>query len=388
MFLKSKCVKSISRTCFGIQGYMMDKGRKRTDMKKYRLVIAVVFAGLFLYACNKDKGGGATSSNDTFKKNMLINYADTLIIPAYSDMLSRLELLDMSSDSFQANPSLATQAALKEAFKNAYISFEGISALYFGPAAAQQLNNSLNIFPAGTSKIEAGIQSGSYDFTLLVASDTIQGFPALDYLFFSADAIQKFNDVDAASRKTYVKAIITRMKLIVSNTVAQWNNGYRDNFVNSLKTNIGSSIGNLVNQFAFEMDALKGPRIGYPLGKQSNGIIFADKCEAYFSGITKDVAIANLTSLKKYYTGGNGKGIDDYLNLLGKPQLNIDVLTQFDVALGALQAIPDPMSSAFSGSTATVEAAYREVQKLLTLIKTDVASATAVQITYMDNDGD
>lgn len=360
-------------------------------MKNYKFPVVIMFMGLFLFACKKEKGtnnNSTTASNDTFKKNMLVNYADTLIVPAYATMQSVLTVLEQSADAFVANPSASTQAALKVEFKNAYIAWEGISMLYFGPASALQLNSSLNTFPTNTTKIEAGITSGSYDLTLSGASDTIQGFPALDYLFFSTDAVQKFTDASAANRKKYVKDVITRMKLLTGNTATQWNSGYRDNFTTNLQTNVGSSIGSLVNQFAAEMDALKGPRIGWPLGKQSNGIVFADKCEAYYSGITKDLAIANLTSLKKYYTGGAGKGIDDCLDLLGKQQLNSDVKAQFDIALSALQAIPDPMSAAFSGSTATMETAYREVQKLLTLIKTDVPSATAVQITYMDNDGD
>jgi predicted lipoprotein len=373
---------------FRFKSWLRAGDKTGSIMKRYKLLIATVFAGVLFYACNKDKGNNISSSNDAFKKNMLVNYADTLIIPAYQDLQSNLVLLERSSDSFLADPSVTTQASLRIQFKNAYVSFEGVSAIYLGPAAALQLNNNLNVFPSAVSKVEAGIQSGSYNFALTGASDSIQGFPALDYLLFSSDAVQKFNEAGAANRKKYVSDIITRMKLIVANTVTQWNSGYRDNFTSSLQTNVGSSIGSLVNQFAYEMDALKGPRIGWPLGKQSNGIVFADKCEAWYSGITRDLAIANLTSLKKYYSGGTGIGIDDYLVLLGKQQLNNDVLAQFNIALSALQAIPDPMSAAFSGSTATVETAYRETQKLLTLIKTDVASATAVQITYMDNDGD
>ena len=118
------------------------------------------------------------------------------------------------------------------------------------------------------------------------------------------------------------------------------------------------------------------------------GIVFADKCEGYYSGLSKALAVANLTSLKKYFTGGNGNGIADYLVKLQKTELNSEVLAQFDIALAALAAIPDPMSDAFTSSATIVDNAYSEVQKLLTLIKTDVASATAVQITYMDNDGD
>jgi hypothetical protein len=137
------------------------------------------------------------------------------------------------------------------------------------------------------------------------------------------------------------------------------------------------------------MDLLKGPRIGWPFGKQSNGIVFATKCEAYFAGNSVALAIENLSSLKKTYSGaGSGKGMSDYLISLGKTSLNNDVLTQFDIAITKLQLISDPLSTSLVSQAVAVDNAYKEIQKLLTLLKTDVASATAVQITFMDNDGD
>ena len=54
----------------------------------------------------------------------------------------------------------------------------------------------------------------------------------------------------------------------------------------------------------------------------------------------------------------------------------------------ALAEIPDPLSAALTSNAPLVDNAYKEIQKLLTILKTDVASATGVQITFMDNDGD
>lgn len=363
-------------------------------MSKLKLFAAagVVLAMVVLFACSKSNDGDGNeppAGTDSFKKGMLENYADNIIIPAYADLSTKLGQLETAVNAFLEAPSGTTRDAAKDPFKNAYLSFENVSAVYFGPASALLLNNYLNTFPSATVKIESAVSSGSYDFTVPVVSDSLQGFPALDYLLFAPNAVEKFtNDEAGNKRKEYVQDVITRMKLLVSNTASQWNDSYRATFVNSLKTDVGSSIGFLVNQFAFEMDALKGPRIGWPFGKQSNGIVFADKCEAYYSAISKELAIQNLTSLKNYFTGGAKDGIAEYLLLLKKEQLNSDVLSQFDVALAALNAIPAPMSAAFTNNADKVENAYKEVQKLLTLIKTDVASATGVQITYMDNDGD
>lgn len=362
--------------------------------KKWITALLVMLAGgAFFIACSKGSGGDDDKNQpaaDDFKKRMLVNYADQIIIPAYTDLNAKMATLESAVNAFLEAPSAATNEAVKAPFKNAYLSYESVSVAFLGPAAALLLNNFINAFPAVTAKIESAIQSGVYDFTLPLTSDSIQGLPALDYLLFAEGAVQKFTEDApyAANRKKYVKDVLARMKSLVNNTLSQWNGNYRASFISSLKTDVGSSIGFLINQFAYEMDAMKGPRIGWPFGKQSNGIVFADKCEGYYSGISAALAVANLTSLKNYYTGGSGDGIADYLVFLKKEVLNNDVLAQFDIALNALKAIPDPMSAAFTGNAPLIENAYKEVQKLLTLIKTDVASATGVQITYMDNDGD
>jgi uncharacterized protein len=362
-------------------------------MKKgFQLKLAglLLMTALLAFTCGKEGNddGSNPGSTDAFKSAMLVNYADNLIVPAYTDLNNKLGALNSSVNAFLAAPSELTLAATREPFKAAYLSFQGVSVLYFGPASAQLLNNYINTFPTVPTRIEKGIETGTYNFNIPQNSDSIQGFPALDYLLYAPDAVNKFSGVGAAKRKKYVQDVLVRMKTLVENTLSQWNGPYHHTFIASLKTDVGSSIGSLVNQFAYEMDALKGPRIGWPFGKQSNGIVFADKCEGYYSGISAELAIANLSSLKNYYTGANGDGIADYLVLLKKQDLNNAVLAQFDLTLAALNAIPKPLSAAFVNNPALVEDAYKQVQKLLTLIKTDLASATAVQITYQDNDGD
>ncbi len=350
----------------------------------------LVLAGFLLNACGKKEGTNdpAPASNDRFKTDMLTQYADQLIIPAYGNLATRLNALEPQVNAFLDQPSAATLNALRPAFKDAYVSYQGTSLAYFGPAGTLLLNNYLNTFPAAPGQIERAVATGTSNFELPVVNDSIQGFPALDYLLFEPGAVGKFTGPQAPARKKYVREVMARMKTLVATTLTQWKGPYRTTFINSLKTDVGSSIGFLVNQFAFETDLLKGPRIGWPFGKLSNGIVFADKSEGYYSGLTQELAVANLISLKNYFAGAQGDGIADYLVVLKKEALANQVLAQFDVAIGALQSIPQPMAASFSKNPIQVEEAYRQVQKLLTLLKTDVASATSVQITYQDNDGD
>jgi predicted lipoprotein len=319
---------------------------------------------------------------------MLTNYADNLIIPAYSSMQQKLQALETSLNTFLTNPTEANQQLLKPVFKDAYLQVQRMSVYQLGPAENVLLNNFLNTFPADVSTIENNIGTGTYNF-LINSSVDEQGFPALDYLLFEENALQQFNESGATNRKKYINDILARIKSLVSTVHTEWNGNYRSQFIANTRTDVGSPIGFLVNQFAYEMDQLKGPRIGWPYGKQSGGLVFADKSEAYYSGISLPLAVENLTSLKNAYTGGSSnKGISDYLIALNKQQLNTDVLNQFDVTLNKLKAIPEPLSMAFTTHKDVVDAAYKEIQTLLTLLKTDVASATGVRITYQDSDGD
>ena len=351
-------------------------------------IILSLLAGLALLAGACKENTSANPEVNFDKTAMLTQYADSLIIPSYAGMVQQLQLLEPAIDTFLTNPTTANQQALKPVFTAAYLQFERISVYQFGPAENVLLNNFLNMFPANTVAIENNIGSGNYSLTGNLSVDQ-QGFPALDYLLFSADAVQQFNEPNAANRKQYVKNVLARMRTLTTTVYTNWRTTYRTEFISNTRADVGSPLGFLINQFAFEMDQLKGPRIGWPFGKQSGGLVFADKSEGYYSGISKALAIENLTSLKRAYTAGSsGIGISDYLIALNKASLNTEVLHQFGVTLAKLNAIPDPLSAAFTSHPGLVDAAYGEIQLLLTLLKTDVASATGVRITYQDSDGD
>lgn len=360
-------------------------------MKKFgkRLfLITLVALCLVVYSCGEKNTPDVEPGNGFDKTAMLTYYADNLIIPGYVVLQQRFQTLETALTTFLNAPTEANQQALKPVFKEAYLHFQRVEVYQVGPAETALFSNFLNTFPADAVVVEKNIKEGTYNLALN-SSTTQQGFPALDYLLFAPDALQKFNQEGHASRKKYTLDVMNRMKALAGTVITGWNNGYRTQFIGNTRTDVGSPIGFLVNQLAFGMDQLKGPRIGWPYGKQSGGIVFADKSEAYYAGFSAALALENLTSLRNAYTGNeSGKGISDYLIALKKEKLNTDILAQFDTAITKLKAVPDPLATAFTGNKDLVDATYREIQSLLTLIKTDLASATGVRITYQDSDGD
>jgi predicted lipoprotein len=364
------------------------------------LAFFALTAGIF---CSK---GGDDGGNDNGfdKTGMLTSYADQLIVPAYKSLQEKVNSFETLANTFLATRNTANQQALLDAYKQLHLQYTRIEAYNFGPAVVSALdvyvnfnggldynfntNGELTGYSIDSVSIENNISSGNYDLTQYVRNTFyVQGFPAINYLFFGPNAIQKFN-TNTASRVKYAKDVVSRLKLLVDKVNSDWT-AYRADFIANTKTNVGSPIGNMINNLAFTLDVLKGPRIGWPFGKQSNGITFPTKVEAYFAGNSSALAQESIRSLKKIFTGsGSGKGFGDYLVALKKEELAAQVTAQFDVVISKLEAIPDPLSTTITADPSKVEAAYKEIQKLLTLIKTDVASATGVQITFMDNDGD
>lgn len=369
----------------------------------------LIIAGLLavsagFVACHKPKETAQPVATDGFDKSaMLANYADNVIIPAYKTMQEKIGDLKTASDAFVSGPSESAQAAVLAAYKETYLQYQRIAPYQFGPAETALLDVFLNYsggldysfttagdltgFSVDTAAIENNISSGSYNLSSMSRSNLYaQGFGALGYLYFAPGSVDKLTGNTA--RAKYINDLLARMANLVNDVAAAWG-PYRATFVENTQTNAGSPIGNIVNQLAYQSDMLKGPRIGWPLGKQSNGIVFATKCEGYYAGMSKELAIENVQAMKTMYSGGNsGKGIGNYIVSLKKESLNNDVLAQFDAVISKLQAIPGTLPAALTAQPAAVDAAYKEIQKLLTLLKTDVASATAVQITFTDNDGD
>nr|WP_121271162.1 imelysin family protein [Pedobacter schmidteae] len=362
------------------------------------LIISMIFV-----ACSKGGGNKPEPGDSNFDKTAMLTYiADQMIIPAYASYQQKINSLQTAINAFADAPSVTTQAAAALALKAAQLQYQNIEVFNnLTPASSVSLEYYTNFFGGLTSTdisldgfsvdqvtIESNISTGVYNFTEYTnKSFYAQGFPALGYLVAAPDAVTKFG-TNAVARTKYIKDVTLRMKTQADKMVTDWTI-YRASFIGNTQSNVGSPIGNLVNGMAYEIDVLKGPRIGWPFGKQSNGQVFATKVEGYNTQNSVALALANLKNLKALYTSaGNGKGFSDYLNSLGKQTLNGSITAQFDTAIAKLEAIPDPLSTSLTTQATVVNAAYIEIQKLLTLIKTDMSSALGVQISFMDSDGD
>ncbi|UII31769.1 imelysin family protein [Fulvivirga ulvae] len=368
-----------------------------------------VFAAILLLnfivvtSCSDDETGGDTPGFD--RKVMLEDLADNIIIPAYDTLNKEVIALDDAINAFITTPDVATLTASRVAFNEAYHAWQRSSFWEFGPAFDVLLMSSVNSFPADHISIESNVTNGTYDFSTLSGQDE-KGLPAVGYLLHGiGDTDQAIIDMyttdgNATNRRDYLLAVAADMRSRVSEVAAGWASAgedYRSVFINSDGTDVGSSVGLMVNELNkfVEREARDG-KIGIPLGKRSQGIPIPGEVEAGYSGLSISLASENLEALYNFYMGigvtGDKVSFYDYLTSINA-QYNGGLLSdaikqQFESAMKEVSEIPSPYQETVEVNPTPADEAYTELQKLVVLLKADMPSALGVLITYQDNDGD
>jgi uncharacterized protein len=366
------------------------------------LLISLGVLVLWGFSCCKKKKQDEEPEEVAFDKGpLLTNMADNLVLPQYNTLNSSLDTLNAYWLQFKSNKNVANLLVLRAKFLESYKKYERVSLFEFGPAETELIRGNLNTFPADTTQIRANIVAGSW--TLAAANNTdAKGFPALDYLLYGKNVSDSgmvyyfASSAEATTRTQYAEDLLGEIKTKIASVITQWSS-YRNTFVTNLSSDIGSSLGMLVNQLNYELELTKNPRIGIPLGKQTLGIALPHKCEGFYGKYSLQLINETLQNVENVYrgrsvSGADGIGCDDYLSHLGVQHsngpLNTVILNQFAVCYTKLAALNDPLSDEVTNNAAAVDAAYLAIQQLVVYLKTDMPSAFGIIITYQDTDGD
>ncbi len=366
--------------------------------------VMIVIAGIGFSCSKSGNSGGSGPTNG--KDSVLLNIGNNIILPAYQNLAVEVNLLDSAISDFNAGANGTKLSNTQNLFKNAYIAWQSVSEYnYFGPAStAQPVLSSVNIFPTSTTTIDSNISVNNDDVNTF-ANTAAKGFPALDYLLFGggANTLTTYTtDPEASNRQKYLAAVSADIKTEVNAVLNAWSAGggnYISTFINGSGNSVSSSLGLLINSMDQDFEILKNDRLGIPLGKIPVGtisLVLPKEVEAYYSGISVQLALAQLKIEQGIFLGttaqGNGLGLINYLIQANAKynggMLSDTIKSAFATCVVALNAVPDPLSQTIQANPAGADAAFAQCQKLVALLKSDMPSALGVLITYGDNDGD
>lgn len=366
-------------------------------MKKWYYISAL---GLLLMtigvACNKTDD--AEPSDGLDRKPMLENYADNYILPGYQEMEGALSYLENQIKNFTANPNEENRSKARLAFQDAYVEWQKVDLLEFGPAVDNSLRSYMNIYPVTVSKVEDNITAGNYDLETFGNKDA-QGFPAIDYLLNGISLDKYTTDTDAASHKQYLMSVINKMLEKTTKVKNDWNS-YRDEFVNNTGTDAASSFSEMVNGYVQYYERyLRAAKIGLPVGAMT-GVAKPELTEAYYTqSLQRTLAQEAMTSVINFYEGESydgsttGESMSRYLAAIGTKDDNgtlmADViLDEMKAASQSLSGLDASIAQEVVNNRTKVLTTYEQLQVVVPLLKVDMVSAFSISITYTDNDGD
>ena len=347
---------------------------------------------IILTSCGDDP---SETTNDFDRTDLLINLSDNIILPSLNSFKTSATILHNDAITFKANPDLANLENLRTSFRNAYLKWQEANIFEFGPAETIALGANINTFPTNVNFIDSFTNDGIYNLDAI--NNTIaKGLPAVDYLLFGSAAsdqeiVELFSMGDDSENykkllSDYTEDILAKIETLYT----EWINGYDITFKNNKTNENGSSISIFVNAYILHFESkFRTFKIGLPVGAFSiEGESFPEVSEAYYSGISTDLIKANFEQLKKVYLGGNGQGLDDHLIGVNATELNTTIINQLAIIETNLEKLSESFAQQVANDRATILEVYTEIQRIITLLKADMASALSIQISFSDQDGD
>lgn len=362
-------------------------------------LLKIICAGLFLLQACADKNENKNDQTTKFdRKELLINYYDNLIIPAYNDAAVAMRQLQNATSVFCNTPNEATLADARNAYKNAGLAWQYVSGYNFGPAGESGLRKTLNeeigTFPTSTTKIENYINNNDTSFNNFDRDS--RGIFAIDYLLYDNSAQNVLTKFEDQKRKNYLLRCINHATTQLLNVVNQWP-AYRNEFVNNTGTDIGSSTSIFYNEFLKNFEGLKNFKFGVPLGvRPGQNAPLPTNVEAYYSGLGAQFAKENWKACKQIWegqskNGSNGIGLRAYVaSVVGGDALVTNTLAQAAAVDAAFAQLPDSpaLAQLIQSQFNTVNAVHTELQKQTRFYKSDLSSLIGIAVTYSSGDGD
>ncbi|MAZ72523.1 MAG: peptidase M75 superfamily protein [Flavobacteriaceae bacterium] len=358
-----------------------------------------------LYACSKSDDINPEENQDNFDRaEMLVNWADNIIVPSYNDFnLTTVNLISFTA-AFNETTTQENLEMLRTVYKEAYLSFQNVALFEIGPAETVRFYDRLNTYPTNISEIEGLIAAGATDLSLPSTNDA-QGFPAIDYMLYGVGE----NDVEilefytthpnAEKNKAFLMALVSNINGLISNVSENWTAGYRDDFVNNNGSSAAASVDKLTNDFVFYYEKhLRAGKIGIPAGIFSNNPLPNTVEALYAKDFSKALALEALNATERFFKGQSfntsetGPSYAGYLNFLNTikngEDLSSIITAQFSIAKNQLNTLDTNFINQINTNNSAMLQTYDELQRNVILLKVDMMQALSINVDYVDADGD
>jgi len=371
-------------------------------------MLSLLFAIILVHSCSSsDENSSSNAESDGFDREALLaNTSDNIIIPAFQDLEVELSALKVSNAAFVLAPNETNLTMLSNAWLEAYKTWQHVQMFNLGLAkttsfdADRGFRTYFNRYPVSKKAIDQFAETGSYDLSQIPTYNA-QGFPALDYLLHGiaeGDAlpIDKFTtNIHANGYLQYLEDIVLHMAATNTAILNNWQNSYRDVFVENTQNGVNGSFNMLANDFLFFYEkGFRSEKVGIPAGNFSNGPL-PENVEAFYKrDVSKILALEALDAIENMFNGrayngsSQGESIKTYLSFLDREDISTAIDNQFSEVRASLNGLNDNFYQQILDNNAKMTEAYDVIQAGVPILKVDMRQALDFTVDFTDSDGD
>ena len=334
---------------------------------------------------------------------MLAFWADKIIVPSLESFNESLFQLLEATNSFIDNPDQEKLSQLREKWLTAYKSWQFVEMFDIGKAEEIYFKNRLNLYPVNRDRVDSNIESDSYNLDK-PENFTSQGFPAIDYLLFGIgendDSIVSKYLVSDSSHSKYLKDVVSKAVELTNIVKVDWEEGYRNTFVELTDNTATSSINKLTNDFIYYYEkGFRAHKIGIPAGVFSGGPL-PDRVEAYYGRIySRVLAIEAANAVDNFFNGRSygdnediGLSLKSYLDFVEgdsvSSKLSDEIDAQIAASIESISSLNENFVDQVNENNIEMLKTYDVIQAGVVMLKVDMLQKLNISVDYVDADGD
>ncbi|HKX62952.1 MAG TPA: imelysin family protein [Verrucomicrobiae bacterium] len=324
------------------------------------------------------------------KAGMLEDLVRQVIVPAYSNFTAATDRLAGAGEGFSNQPNAQSLAEVQQAWREAMLSWRSAQVLRSGPLL--EVLGRIHFWPIRRQSVEKVLRDSrpiNEGYIAELGAPAV-GLCAMESLLFdlkggNETVLSNFQGREAERRRSYLRALAADLSRQAKGVSAAWtaSGGYAGKFIADGQ----ESVNLMVNDLLQAVEIATEERLKYALDLQESKLLKPEYIQGAAAGISHRSIVEVIRGAHRFYAGVVGFGLVAQLEQIGSPTAQ-RVERQFQTALKALEAIGAPLEKTLPLDRAVVLRAYEECKTLEILLKTEMASALGVTLTFNSTDGD
>jgi predicted lipoprotein len=358
-------------------------------------VRALVFVALALAGCSQSQ----TAKERDTRRILLDGLGEQVFMPRYVEFEERAQEVERQASALCESPSEETLGAARDAWWQARAPWKRNETVAFGPyMPPDSLGSAIDFWPCRTTSVET-VLGGTDPIDSGLLGAAAKGLPVMEYLLFDPEIDVVVESEPGSRRCEYVAAVGSDLAADATAMREAWDPAAGDFLGELVEAGRGSetydsiemALGEVVNRLVYDIEAVRGEKLGVPLGNRTEGVIQPDLAESRFSGRSIEDVRDSVRGVEEVCFGADvedAKSLVRYLEGIGRDDLGPALREAFDASYAALDRIPEPLTEAITTDPASVQAAEDALGEVQRLIQVDVIAAMGLMLTFTDADGD